>query len=190
MPSAARKFKALSESSNTSPTLDLPPLFNVTPIYTHTPLSLHHEFRILNLIPGSEDTPVRFSLSTERFPSQQQENLPKKTPVKYDVLNYTYHQPDQDGESAGVEAFIYDSPVSGVPSHIMTIDGRLANALVAMRDLNRLKEVWVHSVCMAMEDVTDDLKRENHRLRVLKGAKKIWEWVIDLNGTGQLEQMI
>jgi hypothetical protein len=114
------------------------------PVYTYSALDPERqEIRILNLIPGSPESPIRFTITHESFIIDgDYVNKPR-----YEALLYT-----RSTVPIPAVAFIFTNVTGGIPQATLEIEEDLAAALKELRYLDNLRELWIDTVCIDQDN--------------------------------------
>jgi hypothetical protein len=125
--------------------------------YTYTPLQRADSIRLIELLPGGNDSPVRCNIV------QIRRNSPTRD---YEALSYAWGEPKftQRLEEAATNT-------------VISITESLHEALQALRNPDTNRWLWVDAVCIAQGDVEE----KNHQVRqmadIYREAESVIVWV-------------
>lgn len=116
------------------------------------------DFRILNLLPGSLDDVITFSLQSATCDSEPQ--------LHYEALSYAWGDLDLKHE-----IFCEDSGLGDSGSLMVTTNCH--NALKSLRLLNRTRSLWIDAICINQEDLKERAVQVGNMRSIYCGACQV-----------------
>lgn len=124
-------------------------------IYTSLPLRRKTlSTRILKLLPGSADEPIRCTLRVVRINAY----------LSYEALSYTW----------GDSAHRVEVQVNGQP---LPVTRNLGAALCALRLPSRVRHVWVDAICINQDDIRERAMQVAEMGHVYRNATRVLIWL-------------
>jgi hypothetical protein len=129
--------------------------------YTYTPLQMADSIRLIELLPGREDFPLRCNI----FQACRSRNE-----IRYEALSYAWGEPK----------FVRQLEEAATRT-VISITQSLYEALQALRDQELSRWLWVDALCIAQGDVQE----KNHQVRQMAEIYREAESVIVWTGNDQ-----
>jgi hypothetical protein len=129
--------------------------------YTYTPLQMADSIRLIELLPGREDFPLRCNI----FQACRSRNA-----IRHEALSYAWGEPK----------FVRQLEEAATRT-VISITQSLYEALQALRDQELSMWLWVDALCIAQGDVQE----KNHQVRQMAEIYREAESVIVWTGNDQ-----
>ncbi|KAI1271972.1 heterokaryon incompatibility protein-domain-containing protein [Xylaria sp. FL0933] len=126
--------------------------------FTYAPLVHNQEFRLLDILPGTFETPIRIAL--------HHDILNRESPPPYEALSYTWGSLDN---RTTVE--LWDEINAQLFSARITQN--LACALMHLRRSDSKRTVWVDAVCINQSDIPERTKQVSMMGEVYRLASRV-----------------
>lgn len=120
-------------------------------------------FRLLELLPGTDEEPVRCRLRTESL---------HDAPA-YEAISYVWRVFHDDRDYTTVQ-------LEGGDEHL-TITWNLKSAFKRIRDHKRVRVLWCDAVCINQNDLNERQDQVRRMGKIYAGASRVLGWLGDVN---------